>query len=468
MASIFFFGCLFRFYDLKAESLWIDEALSVDFVDRSFADMMHRVKTDVHPPFYYILLHFWIRGFGDSELSARMLSTVASVVTLPIFYFFAKKSISQNAAYVALFFLAFSQVHIEYAQEARSYSILVLFTIVSYFSYWSIFSGFARYSYWLYLLSTVGMVYLHIYGLFYLLSQVAVTFMLTLTLMNFRYKKRLIQLHAISLLSLLPWIQYIMSQVLSVSKGYWIEEPDWKSIIQVLISFSGGKAQFLLVIVLVLTYIIAAVVIRKSYMFPKSRIKVWTLLLSWFIVPIVFSFFISKIIVPIFILRPLLPTAIAGILICSMCFDWLSKNGNKLLAYLLVVAWGVLSILSWYESVETIEKEQWREVASDLRKYGGKGSVFIVHAGFCAAAIEYYYPESNVKGFPNDKKDITYLDTIGLDDIVGQTDSVYLIYSHSRDDNGLIQQALNKMGYVQLDEKHYIGIDVLLYSNGRE
>ena len=41
---------------------------------------------DVHPPLYYLLLHFWTALFGQTESAARMLSVVFSVLTVFVIY----------------------------------------------------------------------------------------------------------------------------------------------------------------------------------------------------------------------------------------------------------------------------------------------------------------------------------------------------------------------------------------------
>lgn len=52
-------GAVFRLYLLAEESLWLDEAFSVALSGHSLDDLLPLVvRTDTHPPLYYILLHF--------------------------------------------------------------------------------------------------------------------------------------------------------------------------------------------------------------------------------------------------------------------------------------------------------------------------------------------------------------------------------------------------------------------------
>src|SRR5215203_2624150 len=52
---------------IGSKSLWFDEAVSADFADRSFADLLPEITgRDPNMSLYYLLLNLWRRLFGDS------------------------------------------------------------------------------------------------------------------------------------------------------------------------------------------------------------------------------------------------------------------------------------------------------------------------------------------------------------------------------------------------------------------
>ncbi|MFO7631662.1 MAG: hypothetical protein R6W76_03930, partial [Caldilinea sp.] len=53
------FGFALRLHRLGAESLWYDETVSVHLARKSLAEMIAHTAGDIHPPGYYLLLHFW-------------------------------------------------------------------------------------------------------------------------------------------------------------------------------------------------------------------------------------------------------------------------------------------------------------------------------------------------------------------------------------------------------------------------
>ena len=84
-------GLLLRVYGLNDESLWLDEAISADVGMLPINELFDFVKSrDVHPPLYYILLHYWILLFGNSEVALRLPSVLFSTASIPLFYFFGK------------------------------------------------------------------------------------------------------------------------------------------------------------------------------------------------------------------------------------------------------------------------------------------------------------------------------------------------------------------------------------------
>ena len=72
-------GLLLRLYRLPDLGVWYDEAFIVLIARRPWSSMNQAIFTDVHPPLYYYLLHFW----GVSTIMwARALSVVCGTLAL--------------------------------------------------------------------------------------------------------------------------------------------------------------------------------------------------------------------------------------------------------------------------------------------------------------------------------------------------------------------------------------------------
>lgn len=119
------FGGLLRVLLLPTKGMWLDETFSVWLANQSVSDMLQWiVRIDQHPPLYYLLLHSWIAHNGDTPYSARLLSALIGVGTIPIIYLIGKRMSNAVVGLAAAMFLALSPFHIYYAQETRMYTLL--------------------------------------------------------------------------------------------------------------------------------------------------------------------------------------------------------------------------------------------------------------------------------------------------------------------------------------------------------
>jgi uncharacterized membrane protein len=85
-----------------------------------------------HPPFYWLLIRFWMQAFGNSASAIRSLSVIFSVLTLPALYWLCWELFgSEVVGWIAIALVAVSPVHIFQAQNARPYSLWILLILVS-------------------------------------------------------------------------------------------------------------------------------------------------------------------------------------------------------------------------------------------------------------------------------------------------------------------------------------------------
>ncbi|MBM3130674.1 MAG: hypothetical protein FJ009_18850 [Chloroflexi bacterium] len=116
---------------LDAQSLWNDEGTSVALASLSLEAIIFGAARDIHPPLYYILLHFWMPFVGNTEYAIRFLSVIAGVLTVAVTYRIARAFFDDEIATIAAFLTAFSPFQIYYSQEARMYIWVTLWSAVS-------------------------------------------------------------------------------------------------------------------------------------------------------------------------------------------------------------------------------------------------------------------------------------------------------------------------------------------------
>ncbi|MGH2966828.1 MAG: glycosyltransferase family 39 protein [Solirubrobacterales bacterium] len=118
-----------RFATLGHQSYDHDEAVSAWRVLRGgLGGTLNAVaSSERSPPLYYLLAWVWAQLFGTGEVGLRSLSAVTGVLTVPAAYLAARELASGRAGLIAAALVAFNPYLVWYAQEARSYALLVLF-----------------------------------------------------------------------------------------------------------------------------------------------------------------------------------------------------------------------------------------------------------------------------------------------------------------------------------------------------
>jgi uncharacterized membrane protein len=130
--SILVIGVILRFYHNLGISLWHDEAFSALLIKYPWSEMMYRIGLDVHPPMYYIVLRFWHYFFGDSLLSLRGFTVFFGVGTIWAAWLFVKEAFKdEKMALWAAVLVALNPFQIEYASEARMYTMGAFFAILA-------------------------------------------------------------------------------------------------------------------------------------------------------------------------------------------------------------------------------------------------------------------------------------------------------------------------------------------------
>ncbi len=120
---------------LANQSFWLDEGASLMFAKLPVNQLFEAVKTDFHPPIFYLLLHYWLPLAGKSEWLIRLPFILIAVATIPVLYLLAKEIFGTKSPIPVLtsLFLALNPLHIYYSQELRMYSLVTLLVVLSWY-----------------------------------------------------------------------------------------------------------------------------------------------------------------------------------------------------------------------------------------------------------------------------------------------------------------------------------------------
>jgi uncharacterized membrane protein len=122
-----------RLFHLGERVLWFDEAVSMLVAKADINGAITAAWDDTHPPFYNILLHFWLR-FVSGETGARLLSVVCGVAAVAVVFCIGEILSGRTAAIFSSIFLAVAPLHVWYSQEVRMYGVQTFFVCLSWLS----------------------------------------------------------------------------------------------------------------------------------------------------------------------------------------------------------------------------------------------------------------------------------------------------------------------------------------------
>jgi mannosyltransferase len=123
-------GVVVRF--VTASALWLDEAQTVAIARLPLGSLPAGLRHDGAPPLFYVLLHGWMRVFGEGNLSVRFLPGVFAVAALPLVWLAGRRLGGPPVAWSAVVLLAASPFAVRYATECRMYSLVVLEVLIGY------------------------------------------------------------------------------------------------------------------------------------------------------------------------------------------------------------------------------------------------------------------------------------------------------------------------------------------------
>jgi uncharacterized membrane protein len=126
---IVLFGAALRLHGIAREGAWADELWTLLITDPALGsgEFWRQVLADVHPPLYYLLMRGWSAVFGQSDLAARLPSAIAGILTVAAA---GAAPLPKAGRLTLMALLAVSPGAIHFAQEARSYALLLLFATI--------------------------------------------------------------------------------------------------------------------------------------------------------------------------------------------------------------------------------------------------------------------------------------------------------------------------------------------------
>jgi len=397
-----------RWYGLAAHSLWIDEGYSLWLSNYSPRSIWRQVQADTSPPLYYLLLHFWVRLFGKSEVALRGMSAFFATLSIPFFWMVAKRIFQGKAILLALWLYALCVFQVHYAKDARFYPVLGFCSIVSLYCLISFLNNRSFLYFAGLVIALAAGLYAHNMMFFYLpgLALFWVLYPSEQSLVR-RVQDGLL-CGALVFLIYLPWLHVLTRQTKAVANSfYWVPKATVWRLVDTLCSLCGwdfsifyrtrpwppDKWGVLLALMLPLVFCVIAAFWKAS---PAGRRKA-AALLCYSLCPVLLAFFYSLGSTSIFLERTFIASSAALLLLlaCSVAH----RKGTRLRAALAIVVLlgSAVCLIGFFKYFQT---EDWRGMTEYLTNLPQQKRL-ILSATMVGQVLFDYYSARDREGSPS-------------------------------------------------------------------
>ena len=435
--AILLLAFFLRVIQLDARNIWYDEAFAILYAEKSFAQMWYGTVTqvqgaaaDVHPLFFYSLLHGWMNAVGQSAFAVRFFAVLLSVATVAVVYRLAREKFNVRIGLIAALIVTLAPFQIAYAQEARMYAQLGFFAALFVLAYVMLEKTKRRVWWFVFVASGAGMLYSHNLAIFFGAALALWIVWRAWCERDGRALLHYIVAGAAILLLWSPWLMLLPSQFGKIQQAYWIARPDALTIVQTLLTFTVDfdnarlpplLLPFALVAAVLLLVLLLMQLVRGGWRDARVQLSV---LLAF--LPPLLIFLVSQW-RPVYITRALMPS----FLMLAILMAWMLTRLPRGVVYTVLIALVALcaATYAFYFSYADFPRPPFRDALAFLQIQMRAGDA-IVHDNKMSYFPMYYYARAN----PLPQTFIMDPPGAGSDTLAYPTQEALGLYALSRDD----------------------------------
>jgi len=311
----------------------------------------------------------------------RLLSVLSAVATVPVFYRLVAPLYDDRRATIACALLVLNPMYVEYAQEARAYSLSMLFATVMSYLFVRAVQTPSRAVWAAYALTAGLSAYVH-----FVLGLVVLAHAVSLVVRRGRRRlglKTVVPPFAASLVLALPALYLAHRQ--SPTHQSILAKPSPVDLFSVFTLATGPAPSGAAVILFLLACLAATLFLVHTWR-GRRALGAWqdAFVLSWFVVPIAITFAVSFS-RPSFAPKYLI-VSMPALLVMGAVAALLSRLNGPLIVLVLILSLAV----DWAYYHDPSSKEDWRGLTAYLVQDSRPGDGLIVYAPYTRTPLDYY------------------------------------------------------------------------------
>ena len=461
LLTVLLLGFFLRIYDLDTKSIWLDEGISIKLSRADPAAITIERALNNHPPLYFIILHYWVRAFGNSVFSARLLSVLFGLLAIFMIYRVGCLVFNRETGLLSSLILALSLFNIHYSREVRMYGLLVFLTLVSMYFFLKLLKKRSRTNLIGYITACIFLLYTHYSGLYVVLAQ-NIYFATAILL----YKKKgmldikaWIKYQAVLFILYLPWLWVGVLRMWKIQEShFWVGKSSVLTVFGSFIEYSGSIALFVIFLILLLFLAVSVKKYRKELNLPDAE-KMYLLSL-WLAVPIAVPFVISQFAAPMYMTKYTMPAQAAFCLFIAISIGSIRRRYAKVIIIGAIALISLFNIGQYYKEINTIP---WNSVAKYVEENAKPHDMLIFNDPLCTPnTFNYYFKRDDIdkrlfveKGSNAPFTQVNEKNIKILKQLARGRNRVWIILAHTVDSNEIINETFGK-SYKTLYHRIYL------------
>jgi mannosyltransferase len=475
LALITGLAAVLRFHSLAAKSFWFDEGVSVAIARLdwyNFARILWRREANMS--LYYFLLHFWLY-FGGSEFFVRALSVLFAIASVPAIYLLGRRLFDSRVGLVAAALLAVNAYHVQYSQDARSYSLMVFLCLLSSLYFLKSLSKPSPRNRFAHVLSSALAVYAQFFSLLLVIAQ-----WLSLKMLAQACGPQQIRRDW-------RWIALFVSPVLvfAASTGTgplrWVQRPGLKDL-WIFAGHLAGNGGTWLLLAYAAACAAACIPVWRTRALRRVSWEHWRyrFLLCWLIFPILFILAVS-LVKPLFVPRYFI-FCLPALLLLVGCGIARLRSVALIPALVCILFLSLQGTAGYYRQDLDIQRDNWRAATQYVLIHAQPGDALLFHVPMGRMPYEFYHSLSGpalvapVVLYPHHGDRITFLDFVEkpndeeLKRVLPQHSRAWLVLTYAKTQSGspdarsIELTSLLENSYPSVEAYGFPGIEILLYS----
>jgi mannosyltransferase len=465
-----------RFHALAAKSFWFDEGVSVAIARLdwyNFARILWRREANMS--LYYLLLHYWLH-FGGSEFFVRSLSVLFAIASIPAIYLLGRRLFDSRVGLIAATLLAVNAYHVQYSQEARSYSLMVFLCLLSNLYFLKCLTEPSRRNRAAYVLSSALAVYAQFFSGLLVIAQWLSSKMLDRgqiprqTRNDWRWIALLVS----------PAVAFVATT--GIGPLRWVQRPGLKDLWVFALNFTGNSGPLLLVACATagLAGLLPALRSQKGWRVLWDAWR-YRFLVHWLAFPVVVTLGLS-LVKPLFVPRYFIFCLPALLLLVSCGVARLRSAWLMVPAVLFLLALSFRGTVGSYKRDLDIQRDDWRATTQYLLSQAQSGDALLFHVPMGRMPYEFYHSTlTSAAGgpvvlYPHHADHLTFLDFVEkpndteIERLLPQHQRAWLVLTYAETQTGLPDARSVELStllgntYPTVEHYGFPGVEILLYA----